>query len=68
MLNCNCYRFTATRKLLDVQCTCPVILVAVIKVGDIYGMRSFGSEAKFGHFGRHYGPGHFGRGHFCLYS
>ena len=30
--------------------------------------RSFGSEPKFGHFGRgHYGPGHFGRGHFCLY-
>ena len=31
-------------------------------------LRSFGSEAKFGHFGcGHYGPGHFGRGHFCLY-
>ena len=30
--------------------------------------RSFGSEAKFGHFGRgHYGPGYFGRGHFLLY-
>ena len=30
--------------------------------------RSFGSEAKFGHFGRgHYGPGHFSRGHFYLY-
>ena len=30
--------------------------------------RSFGSEAKFGHFGRgHYGPGYFGHCHFCLY-
>ena len=69
-------KFLELMNIIVVSCTllhigyimsCPVILVAVIKVGTLRS-RSFESEAKFGHFGRgHYGPGHFGRGHFCLY-